>query len=152
MGRGRERPGQGGGLPQWGERILQRALLATATEVGRRVKAFTDDAATTPYQLAVGSRRALGPPAHAPDPLAPRRRTGTGDQAHALQSVGAATGGAATDNGSVPFAHLPLSSTATARAHADRNCHGNVDSCSATHSSTSQTHAEGLCRRVAGVE
>ncbi|WP_328919874.1 replicative DNA helicase [Streptomyces sp. NBC_01550] len=48
------------GSPQyWGERILQRALLATAQEVGTRIEAFTDDPATTPYQLVVGSRRAL---------------------------------------------------------------------------------------------
>ncbi|MEV0372508.1 DnaB-like helicase N-terminal domain-containing protein [Streptomyces sp. NPDC050636] len=43
----------------WGERILQRSLLATAHHVGRRIEAVTDDPATTPYQLVVGSRRAL---------------------------------------------------------------------------------------------
>lgn len=50
----------GTGSPQyWGERILQRALLATAHETGRRIEACTDDPATTPYQLIIGSRRAL---------------------------------------------------------------------------------------------
>ncbi|MCX2969478.1 MULTISPECIES: DnaB-like helicase N-terminal domain-containing protein [Streptomyces] len=48
------------GCPQhWGEQILQRAVLATAHHVGRRIEAFTDDPATTPYQLVIGSRRAL---------------------------------------------------------------------------------------------
>ncbi|MFI6808136.1 DnaB-like helicase N-terminal domain-containing protein [Streptomyces luteogriseus] len=48
------------GSPQyWGERILRRSLLATARQVGQRVEAFTDDPATTPYQLIVGSRRAI---------------------------------------------------------------------------------------------
>ncbi|NUK21950.1 DnaB-like helicase N-terminal domain-containing protein [Streptomyces lunaelactis] len=48
------------GSPEhWGERILQRSVLATAHQVGRRIEAFSDDPATTPYQLVVGSRRAL---------------------------------------------------------------------------------------------
>ncbi|MFD1829901.1 DnaB-like helicase N-terminal domain-containing protein [Streptomyces desertarenae] len=48
------------GSPQhWAEQILQRSVLATAHQVGRRIEAFTDDPATTPYQLVVGSRRAL---------------------------------------------------------------------------------------------
>ncbi|MFG3038097.1 DnaB-like helicase N-terminal domain-containing protein [Streptomyces sp. NPDC048330] len=48
------------GSPEhWGERILQRSVLATAHHIGRRIEAFTDDPATTPYQLVVGSRRAL---------------------------------------------------------------------------------------------
>ncbi|MER6031669.1 DnaB-like helicase N-terminal domain-containing protein [Streptomyces sp. NPDC001851] len=48
------------GSPEhWGERILQRTLLTTAHHVGRLVEAFTTDSATTPYQLIVGSRRAL---------------------------------------------------------------------------------------------
>ncbi|WP_413115466.1 DnaB-like helicase N-terminal domain-containing protein [Streptomyces sp. CY1] len=48
------------GSPEhWAERILQRSLLATAHHVGRRIEAFTDDPTTTPYQLVVGSRRAL---------------------------------------------------------------------------------------------
>ncbi|MEE1797416.1 DnaB-like helicase N-terminal domain-containing protein [Streptomyces sp. JV176] len=42
-----------------GERVLERAVLATAHEVGCRIKAFTADPATTPYQLVLGSRRAL---------------------------------------------------------------------------------------------
>lgn len=48
------------GSPQyWGERILRRSLLTTAHETGRRIEAYTDDPATTPYQLVIGSRRAL---------------------------------------------------------------------------------------------
>ncbi|WP_413100256.1 DnaB-like helicase N-terminal domain-containing protein [Streptomyces sp. Inha503] len=48
------------GSPEhWGERMLQRSLLATAHHTGHRIEAFTDDPATTPYQLVVGSRRAL---------------------------------------------------------------------------------------------
>ncbi|PZH02326.1 replicative DNA helicase, partial [Streptomyces sp. NTH33] len=48
------------GSPQhWGELILQRSVLTTAYQVGCRIKAFSDDPATTPYQLVVGSRRAL---------------------------------------------------------------------------------------------
>lgn len=49
-----------GGSPQhWGERILQRAILTTSHQVGTRVEAITDDPATTPYQLVIGTRRAL---------------------------------------------------------------------------------------------
>lgn len=48
------------GSPEhWGERVLQRSVLSTAHHIGRVIKAFTDDAATTPYQLVIGSRRAL---------------------------------------------------------------------------------------------
>ncbi|MFF4822678.1 DnaB-like helicase N-terminal domain-containing protein [Streptomyces sp. NPDC001212] len=48
------------GSPQhWGERILQRSLLATAHHTGRHIEVLTDDPATTPSQLVVGSRRAL---------------------------------------------------------------------------------------------
>ncbi|TWV42543.1 replicative DNA helicase [Streptomyces misionensis] len=45
--------------PYLGERILHRSALTTAQQVGRRIAAFTDDAANTPCQLVVGSRRAL---------------------------------------------------------------------------------------------
>ncbi|MFF8447674.1 DnaB-like helicase N-terminal domain-containing protein [Streptomyces leeuwenhoekii] len=45
--------------PCLGERILHRAVLATAHHTGHRIEAFTDDPANTPYQLIVGSRRAL---------------------------------------------------------------------------------------------
>lgn len=38
---------------------MQRSLLATTRHIGQRIEAFTDDPATTPYQLVVGSRRAL---------------------------------------------------------------------------------------------
>lgn len=48
-----------GSAEYWGERILQRSVLTTAHRVGRRIEAFTDDPATTPYQLILGSRRAL---------------------------------------------------------------------------------------------
>jgi hypothetical protein len=48
------------GSPEhWGERILQRSLLVTAYQVGRRIQAFADDPATTLDQLVLGSRRAL---------------------------------------------------------------------------------------------
>ncbi|BCM71234.1 hypothetical protein EASAB2608_06568 [Streptomyces sp. EAS-AB2608] len=43
-----------------GERILHRSVITTAHHVGRRIMAFTDDPANTPYQLVVASRRALG--------------------------------------------------------------------------------------------
>ncbi|MET9761744.1 DnaB-like helicase N-terminal domain-containing protein [Streptomyces sp. NPDC006372] len=48
-----------GSAEYWGERILQRSVLATAHHVALRIEAFTDDPATTPYQLILGSRRAL---------------------------------------------------------------------------------------------
>lgn len=48
-----------GAAEHWGERVLQHAVLATAHHVGHRIQAFTDDPATTPHQLVVGSRRAL---------------------------------------------------------------------------------------------
>ncbi|OKI09433.1 replicative DNA helicase [Streptomyces sp. CB02923] len=48
------------GSPEhWGERILQRSVLGAAHHIGRRIEAFTNDSATTPYQLVIGSRRAL---------------------------------------------------------------------------------------------
>ncbi|MGP3756874.1 DnaB-like helicase N-terminal domain-containing protein [Streptomyces sp. IBSNAI001] len=48
------------GSPEhWGERIVQRSVLTAADRAGRAIEAFTDDAASTPYQLVVGSRRAL---------------------------------------------------------------------------------------------
>ncbi|MFE5097091.1 DnaB-like helicase N-terminal domain-containing protein [Streptomyces sp. NPDC056638] len=48
------------GSPEhWGERILQRALLAQAHTVALRIAAFADDPAKTPHQLTTGSRRAL---------------------------------------------------------------------------------------------
>lgn len=48
-----------GSPDSWGERILQRSVLGIAHHIGRRIAAFTEDPATTPYQLVVGSRRAL---------------------------------------------------------------------------------------------
>lgn len=48
------------GSPEhWGERVLQRALLARAFDVGNRITAYAQDPANTPYQLVTGSRRAL---------------------------------------------------------------------------------------------
>ncbi|MFF4361563.1 DnaB-like helicase N-terminal domain-containing protein [Streptomyces sp. NPDC001604] len=48
------------GSPEhWGEKILQRALLARARTVAARIAAFADDPANTPHQLITGSRRAL---------------------------------------------------------------------------------------------
>ncbi|WP_328939221.1 replicative DNA helicase [Streptomyces tauricus] len=43
----------------WGERILRRFLLATAANTARRIGAYADDPANTPFQLVVGTRRAL---------------------------------------------------------------------------------------------
>ncbi|GAA2647564.1 DnaB-like helicase N-terminal domain-containing protein [Streptomyces lunalinharesii] len=43
----------------WGERILHRSLLTTAQHVARQIEDLTDDPATTPQQLLLGSRRAL---------------------------------------------------------------------------------------------
>ncbi|MFI7406535.1 DnaB-like helicase N-terminal domain-containing protein [Streptomyces sp. NPDC049541] len=48
-----------GSAEYWGERILQRALLAHAHAVAQRIQAFTDDPSNTPHQLIIGSRRAL---------------------------------------------------------------------------------------------
>ncbi|MFE0188022.1 DnaB-like helicase N-terminal domain-containing protein [Streptomyces sp. NPDC058989] len=50
---------QAGSPEYWGERVLDRALLARAHTVAVRVLAFTDDPANTPHQLITGSRRAL---------------------------------------------------------------------------------------------
>ncbi|MDT0382567.1 DnaB-like helicase N-terminal domain-containing protein [Streptomyces sp. DSM 42041] len=48
------------GAPQhWGQRILQRAVLGTAHHAGIRIEAHTKDPTNTPYQLIVGTRRAL---------------------------------------------------------------------------------------------
>ncbi|MEU6144145.1 DnaB-like helicase N-terminal domain-containing protein [Streptomyces sp. NPDC047081] len=48
------------GSPEyWGEKILQRALLARAQSVAVRITAYADDLANTPHQLVTGSRRAL---------------------------------------------------------------------------------------------
>lgn len=73
----------GAGCPQyWGERILQRALLMTAHETGRRIEAYANDPATTPYQLVIGSRRALADLStlrtrwdHATSPILPSSRS-----------------------------------------------------------------------------
>ncbi|MCX5094057.1 replicative DNA helicase [Streptomyces sp. NBC_00365] len=48
-----------GSVEHWGERALQRSLLATAEHTGRRIEAYASDPANTPFQLVVGARRAL---------------------------------------------------------------------------------------------
>ncbi|MGC0386654.1 DnaB-like helicase N-terminal domain-containing protein [Streptomyces sp. SAI-129] len=48
-----------GSVGYWGERALQRSLLATADRVGRRIAAYADDPANTPFQLITGARRSL---------------------------------------------------------------------------------------------
>ncbi|MGW5868227.1 DnaB-like helicase N-terminal domain-containing protein [Streptomyces sp. NPDC055239] len=48
-----------GSLEYWGERTLQRSLLATADQAGRRIEAYAADPANTPFQLVVGARRSL---------------------------------------------------------------------------------------------
>ena len=48
-----------GSSEHWGEHVLQRSVLATAHHTARCIVAFTDDPATTPHHLVVGSRRAL---------------------------------------------------------------------------------------------
>ncbi|MCX4480991.1 replicative DNA helicase [Streptomyces cellulosae] len=48
-----------GSVEHWGERALQRSLLATTEHTGRRIQAYADDPANTPFQLVVGARRAL---------------------------------------------------------------------------------------------
>ncbi|AKH86879.1 replicative DNA helicase [Streptomyces sp. CNQ-509] len=70
-----------GSVEHWAERVLQRSLLATAEDTGRRIKVFADDAANTPYQLIVGTRRALADLAaartrwqHATAPTPPQKR------------------------------------------------------------------------------
>ncbi|MEU6192307.1 DnaB-like helicase N-terminal domain-containing protein [Streptomyces sp. NPDC047061] len=76
------------GSPEyWGEKILQRALLARAQTVAARITTYTDDLANTPHQLITGSRRALADlgslrtrwtrataPQHAPAEVTPARR------------------------------------------------------------------------------
>ncbi|MFI9047346.1 DnaB-like helicase N-terminal domain-containing protein [Streptomyces sp. NPDC053427] len=48
-----------GSVEHWGERTLQRSLLAIADHAGRRIGAYADDPANTPFQLVVGARRSL---------------------------------------------------------------------------------------------
>ncbi|MFG3126809.1 DnaB-like helicase N-terminal domain-containing protein [Streptomyces tendae] len=48
-----------GSVEHWAERALQRSLLATADQTGRRIEAYAGDPANTPFQLVVGARRAL---------------------------------------------------------------------------------------------
>ncbi|MFE5298102.1 DnaB-like helicase N-terminal domain-containing protein [Streptomyces sp. NPDC056632] len=43
----------------WGERLVERALLARARHAAARVTAYTDDPANSVHQLVTGSRRAL---------------------------------------------------------------------------------------------
>ncbi|WP_121842277.1 DnaB-like helicase N-terminal domain-containing protein [Streptomyces sp. S5] len=46
-------------VEHWGERALQRSLLATVEHTARRIEAYAGDRANTPFQLVVGARRAL---------------------------------------------------------------------------------------------
>ncbi|MFD4479399.1 DnaB-like helicase N-terminal domain-containing protein [Streptomyces sp. NPDC058471] len=69
-----------GSVEHWGERTLQRALLATADHTGRRIEAYAGDPANTPFQLVVGARRSLADIAavrtrwqHATGPVPTRR-------------------------------------------------------------------------------
>ncbi|MYV46988.1 DnaB-like helicase N-terminal domain-containing protein [Streptomyces sp. SID2888] len=48
-----------GSVEHWGERALQRSLLATAEHTGQQIMAYAGDPANTPFQLVVGARRAL---------------------------------------------------------------------------------------------
>ncbi|MGW2853346.1 DnaB-like helicase N-terminal domain-containing protein [Streptomyces sp. NPDC001215] len=48
-----------GSVEHWGERALQRSLLATADHAGRHIEAYASDPANTPFQLVVGARRSL---------------------------------------------------------------------------------------------
>ncbi|QFQ97401.1 replicative DNA helicase [Streptomyces phaeolivaceus] len=48
-----------GSVEHWGERALQRSLLATAEHTGRHIEAYAGDPANTPFQLVVGARRSL---------------------------------------------------------------------------------------------
>ncbi|MGW5096399.1 DnaB-like helicase N-terminal domain-containing protein [Streptomyces nodosus] len=48
-----------GSVEHWGERALQRSLLAMADHTGRRITVYAGDPANTPFQLVVGARRAL---------------------------------------------------------------------------------------------
>ncbi|MFE6779916.1 DnaB-like helicase N-terminal domain-containing protein [Streptomyces sp. NPDC057702] len=49
-----------GSAHHWGQRILQRALLTTASRIGHHIQALTDDPATGTHQLVFSSRRAIG--------------------------------------------------------------------------------------------
>ncbi|MFD4786538.1 DnaB-like helicase N-terminal domain-containing protein [Streptomyces sp. NPDC058459] len=46
-------------VEHWGERALKRSLLATAEHTARRIEAYAEDPANTPFQLVIGARRAL---------------------------------------------------------------------------------------------
>ncbi|MFE9725930.1 DnaB-like helicase N-terminal domain-containing protein [Streptomyces sp. NPDC005794] len=48
-----------GSADYWGERLLQRALLARACDVATRIATYAEDPANTTHQLITGSRRAL---------------------------------------------------------------------------------------------
>ncbi|MFI5751058.1 DnaB-like helicase N-terminal domain-containing protein [Streptomyces sp. NPDC051644] len=69
-----------GSVEHWGERALQRSLLATADHTGRRIEAYAGDPANTPFQLVVGARRSLADIGavrtrwqHATGPVPPQR-------------------------------------------------------------------------------
>ncbi|MBT2409333.1 replicative DNA helicase [Streptomyces sp. ISL-12] len=46
-------------LGHWAEQTLRRSLLAKAEHTGRRIQAYADAPAITPFQLVIGARRAL---------------------------------------------------------------------------------------------
>ncbi|MGC5244237.1 MULTISPECIES: DnaB-like helicase N-terminal domain-containing protein [Streptomyces] len=48
-----------GSVEHWGERALQRSLLATAEHTSRHIEAHAGDPANTPFQLVVRARRSL---------------------------------------------------------------------------------------------
>jgi replicative DNA helicase len=69
-----------GSVEHWGERTLQRSLLATADHAGRQIETYASDPANTPFQLVVGARRSLADISairtrwqHATAPVPPQR-------------------------------------------------------------------------------
>lgn len=84
-----------GSPDHWGERILQRSILATAHHASRAIATLTQDPATTPHQLVLGSRRALAAVsavrtrwqhATAPAPTNQPRPTTTATTSHASRA------------------------------------------------------------------
>ncbi|MER7938892.1 MULTISPECIES: DnaB-like helicase N-terminal domain-containing protein [unclassified Streptomyces] len=71
-------------VEHWAERALQRSLLTTAEHTAQRITAYTGDPANTPFQLVLGTRRALADIGavrtrwqHATTPVPPPRPTPT---------------------------------------------------------------------------
>ncbi|MBV9026846.1 MAG: replicative DNA helicase [Streptomycetaceae bacterium] len=100
------------GSPEyWGERILQRALLAQAHTIASQIQAFTDDPANTPHQLITGSRRAL---TNLTAIRARWQRT-TPKTAPAAANPGASRTPAATRAGPLPRTTTPATATRATR-------------------------------------